>query len=186
MEEREIIALYENRQERAIEETAKKYGKGLQRFAVNILEDLQDSEESVNDTYLRTWNAIPPTVPHSLRAYLYKLLRHIAIDRLRCRNSEKRSATQYATSLEELAQCIEGGESPEELLDAKELAQAINSYLRGLSEEQRSIFLCRYFYCDSIGHIASYFSASQSKIKSSLHRTRCGLKEYLKQEGFFL
>ena len=186
MEDTLIVALYEARQEQAITETAKKYGKSLLRFAENILNDLQDSEESVSDTYLRTWNSIPPTLPGNLRAYLYKLLRNIAIDRLRHRKSEKRRTTEYTTSLDELSQCVEGGENPEELLDGKELGQSIGRYLKSLPEEQRSIFLCRYFYCDSIGRIASYFSASQSKIKSSLYRTRCGLKAYLQQEGFFL
>lgn len=186
MEDSQIIALYEDRQERAIEETAKKYGKGLQRFAVNILEDLQDSEESVNDTYLRAWNAIPPTLPRSLQAYLYKLLRHIAIDRFRSRKSGKRLTTEYAASLDELSECVAGRETPEDLLNAKELAGAVENFLRSLPEEQRNIFLCRYFYCDSIARIASNFSCTQSKIKSTLHRTRCGLKNYLQQEGFFL
>lgn len=186
MEDREIIALYEKRQERAIEETAKKYGRSLRRFALNILRDEGDSEESVNDTYLRAWSSIPPTLPRSLQAYLYKLLRHIAIDRFRSRKSGKRLATEYAASLDELSECVAGRETPEDLLNAKELAGAVEDFLGSLPEEQRNIFLCRYFYCDSIGRIASYFSASQSKIKSSLHRTRCGLKEYLKQEGFFL
>jgi len=186
MEDKEIISLYLDRNERAIEETAHKYGKSLKSIALRILADEDDGNECVNDTYLRVWNTVPPTIPTHFSAFLHRIARSISIDRYRARKTNKQKASEYTASLEELQECIAGKETPQECLELQLLTKSIETYLKGLKREQRQIFLCRYYFMDPIKKIAQYFAISEGKVKSTLFRIRCGLKEYLQQEGFFL
>lgn len=184
MEDSVIVDLYWQRDENAIRETDSKYSRYLLKIAYNILTNFEDSEESVNDTYLKAWNSIPPHKPCILSSYLAKITRQVSIDIFRKRKSEKRNGSEYAVSLIELEECVTDGRTPEQEMELQLLADAINRYLYSLSEESRNVFICRYFFLDSIREIAGYQGASESKIKSMLHRARIGLKLYLKKEGF--
>lgn len=182
----DIIALYWQREELAILETQKKYENYLTKIAYNILCDTEDCKESVNDTYLRAWNSMPPNRPDILSAYLAKITRRLSIDIFRKKHSQKRLGSQYADSLSELEESLSGGDSTRQTVDVHLLAEAINRYLRSLSPETRNIFICRYYFSDSLKDIASYLHISEAKIKSSLFRSRNGLKIFLEKEGFII
>lgn len=184
MRDDEIVTLYWKRDERAIKETKNEYGRYLFKIANNILADLEDSRESVNDTYLAAWNSIPPQRPSVLSTYLGKLTRRISIDLFRKKNREKRRASEYALSLNELEECIPGGNMPEDEVEVKLLAKSINDFLRMQPEEARTLFVGRYYFLDSLKDVARYCGMSESKAKSILFRTRCSLKTHLEQEGF--
>ena len=186
MEDEKIVALYWDRDEGAIRETERKYDRYLTKIAYNILNNLDDSRESVNDTYLAAWDSMPPHRPSVLSAYLAKLTRRISIDCFRYRTRDKRLASEYAVSLSELGECVSSGNTTEELVNVKLLADAIGIFLRLQSEEARTAFLGRYYFLDSVKEVAAYCGMSESKCKSLLHRTRLGLKDYLTKEGFFL
>ena len=186
MEDEAIVSLYWERDESAIRETEIKYDRYLTKIAYNILNDREDSRESVNDTYLAAWNSMPPHRPSILSAYLAKLTRRISIDCFRYRTRDKRMDSQYALSLSELGDCVSGGNTTEDIVNAKLLADAIGIFLRLQSEEVRTAFLGRYYFLDSIKEIAAYCGMSESKVKSLLHRTRLSLREYLTTEGFCL
>lgn len=186
MEDREIVALYWRRDEGAIRETRRKYGRYLAKIARNILSSREDGEEVVNDTCLRAWNSIPPSRPDSLAAYLGKVARRLSIDALRARAREKRGRGEYALSLSELEECVPGGTGPEEQLELSLLAQAISGYLRTLSPQARAAFVGRYFCLDPLKDVAAHLGMGESRVKSMLYRARQGLKIYLTQEGFTL
>lgn len=184
MNDTEIVDLYWKREERAIEETSKKYGSYCYAIAYNILANHEDSEESVNDTYIEAWNAIPPNRPQALAAFLGKLTRRLAIDRWRSRNAKKRGGGEVACVLEELEECILQENSTEQHLEKQMLAEAINHFLGQLSATERKIFVCRYFYMESVESVCKRFGYSESKVKSTLFRTREKLRVYLQKEGF--
>lgn len=184
MQDENIVALYWERNEAAIEETKNKYEHYLFKIAHNILLDFEDSQESVNDTYLAAWNSMPPHKPSILSTYLGKLTRRISIDIFRKKNRQKRKASEYALSLAELEDCIEGGGTPEDDMEVKLLADAINEFLRTLPKDARNLFIGRYYYLDSLKNVAAYCGMSESRAKSLLFRTRCNLKVYLEKEGF--
>jgi len=184
MEDEQIVSLYWQRDESAIRETDTKYNRYLTKIAWNILSDLEDSRESVNDTYLAAWNSIPPHRPGILSAYLAKLTRRISIDRFRYRTRSKRLQSEYEISLSELGDCVSGGNTTEEAVNVKLLADAIGIFLRLQPEETRNVFLCRYYYLDSVKDVAKACGITESKCKTVLYRTRQALKEYLVKEGF--
>lgn len=186
MEDEEIIALYFGRDEQAVVQTQRKYGKSLLSLSKRIVTNDEDSLECVNDTYLRAWNTIPPTRPKHLSAYLYKIVRSISIDRFRAKKSARRSANEYTASLDELAECIAGEETPQDALELQMLVGTIEAFLQQLPRDKRQIFLCRYYFMDSVKTMSEYLHMSESKIKSTLYRLRCELKKCLEQEGYFL
>lgn len=186
MEDQQIIDLYWQRNEDAIGRTEEKYGHYLTKIAYNILSDREDSRESVNDTYFAAWNSMPPHRPGVLSAYLAKLTRRISIDRFRYRTRDKRQGSEYALSLSELGECVSSGDTTQELVNAKLLADAIAVYLRLQSQQARTVFLARYYFLDSIRDISIRTGMSQGAVKSLLYRTRMGLREYLLEEGFAL
>lgn len=184
MEDQRIVELYWQRDESAVRETDAVYGAMLLGIAHRVLNDSEESEETVNDTYLKAWNTIPPHRPFRLGAFLSKITRELAIDRYRRRKAEKRAASEYALSLEELSECISGGETPEETLDADQLAGVIGAYLSTLKPTARQAFLRRYFYADSLQDIADGLGVRLSWVKTTLYRTRAGLREHLEKEGY--
>ena len=186
MQDEEIVALYWQRSEDAIRQTAAKYEPYLTKIARNILSDPEDSRECVNDTYLAAWNSMPEHRPSALSVYLAKLTRQISIDVLRKRNSQKRLASQYALSLSELEECCAASESPEQSVDAGALREAISIFLRTLPDTARTLFIGRYFFFDSVKEAAGYCGLSEASAKSILFRTRQKLKDYLVKEGFTL
>ena len=147
---------------------------------------MEDSRESVNDTYFKAWNSIPPNRPEPLRPYLRKILREAAIDRYRKKHRFKRQASEYSLSLSELGECVSGGDTTEQEIDRRLLAEAISAYLKTLSPEARGVFIGRYYFMDAIREVAAYHGMSESKAKSMLHRIRKGLKIHLEKEGFFV
>ncbi len=184
MQDAQIIELFWQRNEAAIEETDKKYGRYLTAIAYNVLADLEDSKESVNDTYLSAWNSIPPQKPGVLSAYLAKITRGVSIDILRRRVRSKRVPSECITSLSELSDCVTDGQNVEQEIDMKQLAASINKFIRELPDEARHAFIGRYFYMDPLREVARYCGMSESKVKSLLYRTRCSLKAHLQKEGF--
>ena len=183
MDDSEIIELYFQRSEEAVTQTASKYGKYCYQIAYHILSSREDSEESVNDMYLAAWNTMPPRRPTILSAFLGKLTRYISLDRWKKRSAQKRGGGQVALSLEELEECISGGDDPEKEVDRKELLRYLNRFLDALPETQRRVFVCRYWYLDSIPEIAARFGFSESKVTAMLHRLREKLRARLQLEG---
>lgn len=185
MRDDEIVGLYHRREEAAVAETQRKYHKYLTTIAYNILRDTEDARESVNDTYLAAWNSIPPNSPKVLSVYLAKITRRISIDRYRKSHRSKRGGGEYALSLAELNDCIPAGNATVEEADFRSLAEHINGYLRTLPPRQRTVFIGRYFYCDSLTDVAAHHGMTVPRVKSMLYRTRQGLKAYLTEEGYF-
>lgn len=184
MEDQKIIDLYWQRSEQAIQETDAKYGGYCFSIAYNILTNREDSEESVSDTYLSAWHAMPPKRPGILSAFLGKITRHISIDRWRRRSAQKRGGGEIVLALEELEDCLSDGYSTEEAVQKKELAVFINRFLDTLPETERNIFLCRYWYVDPVKDIADTFGFSVGKVNSMLFRTREKLRRTLEKEGY--
>jgi RNA polymerase sigma factor (sigma-70 family) len=183
MEDEKIVGLYWARSELALAETASKYGKYCYSIADNILQNPQDAEESVNDAYLGAWNAIPPHRPAVLRTFLGKLTRRVSLKKWRDKSRDKRGGGELALALDELEECVSAGTEVEEEIIASELSQTLNRFVAGLPATERRVFLCRYWYLESIGQICSEFNFSGGKVKSMLHRTRSKLLVYLRREG---
>lgn len=183
MEDGKIIELYYRRDQAAIGETDKKYGPRCRSIAYNILSNYEDMEESVNDTYLAAWNRIPPEYPASLAAWLISVARRISLSRLRMRYADRRGSGEYALCFEELEECISARGNPQGDVEARELAEGINRALDKLSKSDRSIFVCRYWLIEPIADIAAAMGYSQSKVKSSLHRSREKIRKQLRREG---
>lgn len=184
MEDRKIIDLYQSREERAISETDRKYGPYCYKIAYNILENKEDSEESVYDTYWDAWNAIPPHRPTMLASFLGKITRRISIDRWRHRTAGKRGGNEIDLALDELAWCVSNSRSLEDEMERKELVRVINRFLGSLTVVDRRVFMQRYWAMSSIKDIATTYGFSQSKVASILHRTRKKLRLILEKEGF--
>ncbi|MBR5188443.1 MAG: sigma-70 family RNA polymerase sigma factor [Clostridia bacterium] len=184
MEDQEIVELFWNRDEKAIDETAKKYGNFCYSIAYKILSNHEDSEESVNDTYIDAWNSIPPHKPEALSSFLGKITRRIAIDRWRINSAEKRGGGETALVLDELEECISNENDIETDMERKLLVETLNAFLGTLSVSERKVFVCRYFYMDSVESVSEKFGFSKGKVKSMLFRTREKLRVYLQKEGF--
>ena len=183
MEDEKIIELFWNRSESAISETAQKYGNYCYSIAYNILTNSEDAEESVSDTYMAAWKAMPPRRPSILASFLGKITRHLSIDRWRSRHRYKRGGGEIVLALEELEDCIADSQTVEMALERKQLAVVFNRFLDSLPEMDRRVFLCRYWYLDPIADIAGYYGFSVSKVTSMLHRTRKKLRTTLEKEG---
>ena len=184
MDDKSIVDLYFSRDQEAITQTDKKYGRYCYSIAYNILTNKEDAEESVSDTYVAAWRAIPPRRPSVLSTFLGKITRHIAIDRWRERNASKRGGGEVPLALEELQDCVAGMQNVEMDYERKEIIKAYVRFLDALPVTERRVFLCRYWYVDSVEAIADKFGFSQSKVKTMLHRTRAKLRKQLAEEGY--
>ena len=184
MDDKSIVDLYFSRNEEAITQTDKKYGHYCYSIAYNILTSKEDAEESVSDTYMTAWRAIPPRRPSALSAFLGKITRHISIDRWRERSATKRGGGEVPLALEELKDCISGMQDVEMEYERKEVLKTYAKFLEALPTTERRVFLCRYWYVESIETIADKFGFSQSKVKTMLHRTRVNLRKQFAKEGF--
>ena len=176
MNDASIINLYWERSENAIKETDIKYGRLCSRLANNILNNVCDAEECVSDTWLRAWGAIPPNRPERLGAFLGKITRNLALDRLR---SEKRQCPVQ----EELAECLTAGDPTGVMTDRVVLTAALDRFLAGLPPKKRKLFLRRYWYFATVEELTREFGMSESNVKMTLLRLRRELREQLKQEG---
>ena len=184
MRDEEIVDLYWQRDETAIQETDIRYGKYLLTIAENILNNEEDSREVVNDTYYRAWCTMPDNRPKILSLYLGKIAREKAVDLWRSRHRKKREASEYAVSLSELEDCVSGEPTPEEKAEERLLSEVLNRFLESLSKEDRAAFLGRYYYAYPIRSIAGYLHMSESGVKKRLKKLRLKLKELLTAEGF--
>ncbi len=181
MQDEQIVALYLERDETAIKETEHKYGGYCMSIAQNILHSLHDSQECVNDTYMRTWNSIPPHKPDSLRAFIGRITRHLALNMHEKASAQKRGKGTVQLVLDELNECI-----PDTVGDAAEgfvITDALNTFLASLPEENRNIFVRRYWYMSAVKDIAADYGVSESKVKMRLLRMRNELKTQLEKEG---
>ena len=185
MEDQKIVELFFERSEQAIDELAKKYGRACMTMATNILSDRRDAEECINDAYLGVWNTVPPQRPAPLLSYLLRILRNLAVNRYHANTAAKRNSS-YDVALEELENCLSGGTSAEDALDARELGRMINRFLAGVDADSRVLFLRRYYWADSIPVLARHFHTSSHNISVRLSRLRGKLKKYLIQEGVLL
>lgn len=186
MEDKQIIALYWDRSENAISETAQKYGRYCHYIAHNILQCDEDAAECVNDTWLRVWNVIPPKCPNNLRTFLGKISRNLALNRYEQLTAEKRGSGQVPHVLEELQECISTGDGAEHMINQIVLRDVLNKFVGQLKPDARKIFLRRYWYMDSIRNIATDFRMTESKVTVTLCRSRQKLAEMLKKEGLGL
>ena len=183
LEDEKIIELYFERNESAIAETSEKYGNYLYKIAFNILSDNEDSEESVNDTYVGAWNSIPPEKPNILSAFLGKITRYISLNKYRAKRTQKRGGGEIDIAFDEIEACIQRENNLYDEIEIKELAKSISDYLKQLPKTERQIFVCRYYYLDSLSDISKHFGFSQSKVASMLHRTRKKILSHLEKEG---
>ena len=181
MEDSKIIELFFARNEDAIKHTDDTYGRRLYQLADNIVRNGQDAEESVSDTYLKAWNTIPPRKPQYFFAYIAKICRHFALDRLDWKNAAKRKA-EVVSLTQEMEACIPDTQRDRELAE-KELGMILDAFLRTLTPENRVVFLRRYWYVDTIAEIAARYGISESAVQMRLNRTRAKLCTYLEKEG---
>ena len=184
MEDARIIELYNARSELAVAETERKFGKMLFSIAMNILSCIEDSEETVNDTYGKAWNSIPPEEPDFLGAWLGKITRNLSISRWRKNKAQKRSGIEIMLS--ELEECIPSSENVEKESENGEITAVINRWLETLSKDERIYFIRRYWYGDSVSELAEKVKIPPKKLSSKMFRLRKSLKEFLEKEGIAL
>ncbi len=185
MKDSDIIDLYWNRDERAIEESDNKYGAYCFVVAQNILQSHEDSEECVSDTWFRAWKTIPPQRPNVLRAFLAKITRNLALDKYRAQGAKKRGNGQMNAVLDELVECADESSNVEGETLARELRETINEFVKALPEKEGDIFIRRYFYVESVSDIADRYEISDNYVSVILNRSRKKLRKYLEQRGLY-
>ena len=184
MEDAKIIELFWERNEQAVKETDTAYGRRLYVLSNNILNNREDAEESVSDTYMETWKSIPPKRPMYFYAFLASICRNVSFNRLDWRLAAKRNA-EVVSLTQELEMCIPDSRQEVEM-DRRELRRVLETFLDSLSKESRLIFLRRYLYVDTVAEIAARYGISESKVKTQLHRTRAKLHTYTIKEGIYV
>lgn len=185
MEDSQIIELYWQRDTDAIAETDRKYGAYCFTIARNILHSREDSEECVNDTWLKAWNAIPPQKPGKLRMFLAKITRNLSFNRYQARTADKRGGGQIVYVLEELAECLASESDVADAYQLKELEQCIRLFVRGLPARDGNVFVRRYFFTEPVAEIAGRYGLTPNHVMVILSRTRKKLKTHLIKVGFF-
>jgi RNA polymerase sigma-70 factor (ECF subfamily) len=186
MRDTEILDLYWTRKESAITESQKSYGSYCYSIAYHILHIREDSEECVNDTWLRAWNAIPPSRPERLSLFLGTITRNLSFDRWKHKNALKRGNGEMEVALDELMECVPSVSSTEDAVEEAELHRSINRFLGTLKERERNVFLRRYWYAEEYSEIAGRYGMNLNTVKTTLFRVRGKLKTYLEQEGVVL
>ena len=186
MDDAKIVQLYWDRSEQAIPATADKYGNYCTSIAKNILGSREDAEECVNDTYMNAWNSMPPHRPSVLSAFLGKITRNLSLNRYKHNTADKRGGGQATVVLDEIAEFVSDANSVEQKIDRKELVKAIDNFLDRLPADKKNIFICRYWYFDSISDIASRFGMTENNVSVTLNRLRLKLHNHLLERGFEL
>lgn len=182
----ELVELFLNRDESAVSEVVDKYKDYCFTIAYNILENVEDSEECVNDVWLKLWSSVPPEVPRNLQAYIAKLCRNIALDRYRFLHTEKRGGSAADIVLSEIEECLAGGTNPEHEVIAKELEDSINIFLKKLPKRDAGVFIRRYFLIEPVERIAEHFGISENNTTVILSRVRSKLRKYLIKKGYII
>lgn len=183
MDDSRIIELYFARDNSAISETKNKYGRLLYSVSYNILKTREDAEECESDTYLAAWDQIPPTKPQILSAFLSRIARNLSFKKLESQNAQKRGGGKSQLPLDELAAVIPDKHNA---ISQLELTEILNVFLRSLPTRERQVFICHYWYCDSVKDIARQFGFTQSKVKMMLLRTRKKLLDHLEKEEVYI
>ena len=186
MDDEKIVQLYWDRNEQAITATANKYGSYCASIAKNILDNNEDAEECVNDTYLKAWNSIPPHRPSILSTFLGKITRNLSFNKYKYNTTAKRGCGEVTLVLDEIAELVSGTDCVEQEIQCKELLNAINTFLDRLPPDKRSIFVCRYWYFDSVSDIAYRFRMTENNVSVTLNRLRLKLRNDLLERGFKL
>lgn len=186
MDDARIVQLYWDRDEQAIPATSDKYGSYCAAIARNILGSREDAEECVNDTFLKAWDSMPPHRPQILSAFLGKIVRNLSFNRYKRNAADKRGGGELPVVLEELSELVSGQDDVGRELDRKELIEAIDGFLAGLSLKKRSVFVSRYWYADSISEIAARHGMKDGAVSMTLNRLRLKLRSYLVERGFEL
>ena len=181
MQDREIIELYFSRNENAISETDRKYGRYCHFIAFGILRMEEDSKECVNDTYLRAWNCIPPHKPKKLQTFIGKITRNLALNRYQKLHAAKRGGCEIPILLDELSECI--GDNRSSISDTAAFRDTINRFLSSLDMKSRKLFIRRYWYMNTPSEIAKEYGMTAGNVSVILHRTRQKLREMLESEG---
>lgn len=181
MDDKRIIELFFSRDELAIVSAAAKYGGYLSKIAGSILNNDEDTEECVNDTYLKAWNAIPPKEPDPLKTFLGKITRNLALDLYDKKTADKRGGTQVEICLDELSELIP--DSGIDNMEQGEITEIINRFLESISKDDRKLFVRRYWYMDPIKKLSHDFLISESNVKTKLFRMRSELKKRFEEEG---
>ena len=184
MQDASIVQLYWDRDQQALTETATKYGKYCTSIARNILSNQEDAEECVNDTYMNAWNSMPPHRPGMLSTFLGKITRNLSFNRYKHNHAAKRGGSEIAVVLDELEECVSGTGNVEQEIEYKELVKSIDSFLDSLSTEKRNMFVCRYWYTDSVSDIARQFNMRENAVSMTLSRLRLKLRNYLIERGY--
>ena len=184
MEDSKIIDMFWQRDENAISETGRKYGEYCRSIAYNILQNNEDSEECVNDTWLKAWNSIPPQKPGNFKMYLAKITRNLSFNRYNSNNAQKRGGGEMTLVLDELTECIIDKTDVEQEYIGKELKEYILGFVRTLPERERNLFVRRYFYVDTVSEIAKRYSLTENNVMVILSRTRKLLKMKLEKGGY--
>lgn len=182
MDDSKIVDLYWARSDSAIAETAKKFGAYCRTIAYNVLQNPEDSDECVNDTYMRAWNSMPDKRPPALAPYLGRITRNLALSRVADKNRLKRGGGEVALALDELNECTASAYSLEREVENRELAAALNRFLAQLTETERALFVSRYWFLAPVRELSKKFGFSESKTASMLHRTRSKLRRFLIEE----
>lgn len=185
MEDNKIIDLFFERSDNAIAELSHKYGNICMKISKNILGSSQDAEECVNDALLAVWNKIPPEKPNPLAAFLYKVTRNISINKLKYNSAERRNS-QYNVCLEELEECISDTSTVENEISSAELSKCLNEFLDSLDEENRMLFVRRYWFMDSYKDLSSLSGMKEGTVRTRIARIKKELKEFLTRKGVFL
>lgn len=186
MDDVKIVQLYWDRDEQAIPATSEKYGNYCTSIAKNILGNREDAEECVNDTYLHAWNSMPPHRPSILSTFLGKITRNLALNRNKYKTADKRGGGEANVVIDEIAEFVSDTDSVEQEIDRKELIRTIDDFLDSLPTEKKSIFVCRYWYFDSISDIANRCGMTENNVSVTLNRLRLKLHNYLLERGFEL
>ena len=184
MTDEEIITLYWQRDELAIRETDNSYGRMLKSLALRIVHDLMESEECLQDTYLKAWDTIPPQRPQYFSAWLAKIIRRLALNVLRMKTAVKREGDYQAAGLDELAAVLAGGTDPEQEVNAVLLGECISKFLDTLPQSSRVLFIRRYFFADSLKEAAAYVGMRENNARVRLHRIRQALRSHLLENGY--
>lgn len=186
MNDEMIVDLYLQKNQKAITESAVQYGSKLKRISFNIVQDMSDSEECENDTYLSAWNNIPPHSPKQyLFSFLAKIIRNLSINRYNKNHTQKRYMNMVELT-KEMEECIPSPDDEVCKIADNELTETISRFLKSLSKEEQAVFVTRYWYSEPVKEVANKFSISESKTKSMLMRTRNKLKKYFESEGLEL
>ncbi len=184
MEDHQIVELYWQKNADAISETSSKYGGYCFAIADHILNNTEDSEECVNDTWLHAWNAMPPQKPNVLRMFLAKITRNLSVNRFKARSAEKRGGGEILLVLDELADCLAGETDVEREYEGRELEQCIRRFVRGLPERDGNVFVRRYFFTEPVAAVAERYGLTENNVMVILSRTRKKLRLKLAKEGY--